>query len=397
MPLFKSHEDLLESTKSIEPWMIDLRRRLHQCPELLYDLHETASIVCETLDSLEISYQAGVAETGILATIGTGRSECIMLRADMDALPIKEEADVDFRSRNEGRMHACGHDCHTTMLLGAARLLKEREAELPGTVKLCFQPAEEGGAGGKRMCDEGAMTNPDVTKVFGIHVWPMIPTGCLTGRPGSFLAATNGFEIRVTGKGGHAAMPHLCVDPVVTAAKIITSLQTLIAREQSAVEPAVVSFTAVNGGSAFNVIPSEVTIKGTIRSLTSSNKDHLKSRLADAASSIAQADRCEAEFTTVGEDYPATFNDPALWDTVYGMGKELVGEDNFTICDPVLGGEDFAYYGAHAPTCFVALGCRNEAEGCVHGLHHPQFKVDEKALSIGTALHLAFVSKHHAN
>jgi len=394
MRLFEPNKDLLKHTKSIEQWIIDQRRRLHQCPELLYDLHETSSIVCEVLDSLDVDYRAGIAETGILATIGEGDSGCIMLRADMDALPIEEEAEVDFRSKNEGRMHACGHDCHAAMLLGAARLLKEREHELPGKVKLCFQPAEEGGAGGKRMCDEGVMVDPKVTKVFGLHVWPMIPTGCLTGRPGTFLAATNGFEIKVTGKGGHAAMPHLCIDPVVTAAKIVSSLQSLISREQDAIEPAVLSFTAVNGGSSFNVIPSEVTIMGTIRSLSSKNKDHLKKRLSEAASSIAESDRCKAEFGTIGEDYPETFNDTGLWDSVYSIGKKLVGEDNFEICDPILGGEDFAYFGAHAPACFVALGCRNEAKGCSQGFHHPQFKVDEGALHIGTALHLAFVSEH---
>ena len=330
----------------------------------------------------------------MLATIGHDDSSCIMLRADMDALPIVEAADVSFRSQNEGRMHACGHDCHIAMLLGAAKLLKEREQDLPMTVKLCFQPAEEGGAGGKRMCDEGVMTSPSVSKVFGLHVWPMIPTGQLTGRPGAFLAATNNFEIRVRGKGGHAALPHLCVDPVVTAAKIITSLQSIISREQNALEPAVVSVTAITAGSSYNVIPEEVTIKGTIRSMCSENRDQLKVRLAEAASGIALADRCQADFVSVGEDYPVTFNDPDLWDAVHRFGEGLVGEGNFELCDPLLGGEDFAYYGQYAPTCFVALGCGNEEEGCTYGLHHPQFKVDENALHLGTALHLAFVSEH---
>ncbi|MEM7583176.1 MAG: amidohydrolase [Acidobacteriota bacterium] len=394
MGLFEANKELLGLTKSIEPWILERRRRLHQCPELLYELHETSSVVCETLDSLGVAYQKGVAETGVLATIGNGGSSCIMLRADMDALPIAEAADVEFRSRNEGQMHACGHDCHTAMLLGAAKLLKEREHELPATVKLCFQPAEEGGAGAKRMCDEGVMDDPSVSKVFGLHVWPMIPTGQLTGRPGAFLAAANAFEIRVKGKGGHAAMPHLCVDPVVTAAKIVTSLQSIISREQNALEPAVISFTGIDAESTYNVIPSEVTIRGTVRSLSSDNKDHLKVRLAEAASAMALADRCEAEFVTVEEDYPTTFNDLELWDTVHGFGEKLVGEGNFDLCDPILGGEDFAFYGAYAPSCMVALGCGNESKGCTYGLHHPQFKVDEDALHIGTALHLAFVSEH---
>lgn len=395
MGLFEASKELLDLTKSIEPWIVDIRRRLHQCPELLYELHETSAIVCETLDSLDVEYRKGMAETGVLATIGQGGSDCVMLRADMDALPIEEAADVDFRSKNPGQMHACGHDCHTAMLLGAAKILKEREDELPGPVKLCFQPAEEGGAGGKRMCDEGAMVDPMVSKVFGLHVWPMIPTGELTGRPGAFLAAVNSFEIRVKGKGGHAAMPHLCIDPIVTAAKIITSLQSLVSREQDALEPAVLSFTAVDTNpSSYNVIPSEVTIKGTIRSLTSENKDHLKARVAEAASAIARSDRCEAEFVTVEMDYPATVNDPELWQTVNDLGERLLGEGSVKLSEPMLGGEDFAFYGAHAPSCIVALGCRNESKGCIYGLHHPQFKVDEDALHMGTALHLAFVSEH---
>ena len=189
-------------------------------------------------------------------------------------------------------------------------------------------------------------------------------------------------------------MPHLCIDPVVTAAKIITSLQSIISREQYAGDPAVVSFTSMDCASSYNVIPSEVTINGTIRSLTSLNKDQLKQRVAEAASAIARADRCEAEFVAVGEDYPETFNDPELWESVRNLGQKLLGDDSFEICDPVLGGEDFAYYGSYAPACFVALGCGNEAEGCTYGLHHPQFKVDENALHIGTALHLAFVAEH---
>ena len=397
MPLFDSNSQILEVCQAIQPWVVDIRRQLHQMPELLYELHETNRFVCQTLDELDVSYRSGLAKTGVLATIGTGDGRCVMLRADMDALPIEEQADIDFRSRNSGRMHACGHDCHTAMLLGAAKILKERESELAGTVKLCFQPAEEGGAGGKQMCEEGVMENPKVDKVFGIHVWPMIPTGQLTGRPGAFLAATNGFQITVTGKGGHAAMPHFCVDPVVTAAKIITNLQSLVSREQNPLEPAVISFTAIHGGEAHNVIPPVVTIKGTIRSLTSSNKDHLKQRVAESAKALAEADRCTAVFESCGTDYPETFNDPGLWNRVHQMGKSLFGESNFELCDPMMGGEDFAYYGAHAPACFVALGCRNESEGCVYGLHHPQFKMDESAFSLGTALHLAFVSEQLAN
>ena len=387
-------EKILRTAKEIEPWMIDIRRRLHQCPELLYELHQTSRIVCNELNNLDIPFESGIADTGIVATVGEDDSNCVMLRADMDALPIEEMADVGFKSKNSGRMHACGHDCHTAMLLGAAKILKQREGKIRGTVKLCFQPAEEGGAGGKRMCDEGVMHHPTVQKALGLHVWPMIPSGQLTGRPGTFLASSSIFEVKITGKGGHAAMPHLTNDPVAAAAKIITAVQTLISREQDPMEAGVVSITAINGGSAYNVIPSGVTIKGTVRSLSSANKDYLKVRISEIATALAAADRCEAVFTTIGEDYPVTSNDPELWDSVFEMGERIVGTGNFIVCSPTMGGEDFAYYGAYAPTCFIAVGCHNESQGCTYGLHHPQFKMDESVLHIGAALHVSFVSEN---
>ena len=389
--------ELLQSASAIEPWMIDIRRQLHQCPELMYELHETSAIVCKELEKLDISFERGIAQTGVVATIGTRDANCVALRADMDALPIHEEADIDFRSKNDGKMHACGHDCHTAMLLGAAKILKERESQLNGSVKLFFQPAEEGGAGAKQMCDAGVMDNPKVQKVFGIHVWPMIPTGQLTGRPGAFLASTNSFNITVTGRGGHAAMPHFTIDPVTTAAKIITEAQTLISREQDPLQGAVISFTAIQGGEAHNVIPSSVLIKGTIRSLSAANKDTLKQRLEEIATGIAKINHCTAKMDSRGIDYPEMSNDPALWQAVVAMGERLVGAGNFPVCDPMMGGEDFAFYGAHAPTSFVALGIQNETKGCVHGLHHPKFKVDESAFKIGAALHAAFALEHTAS
>lgn len=382
--------DLLSRTKAIEPWMIEIRRRLHQKPELLYELHETTKTVQEELDKLGIRYEAEIAKTGVVATIGTDRSRCIALRADMDALPIQEEADVEFRSKNDGKMHACGHDCHTSMLLGAGRLLKEMESDLKGTVKLIFQPAEEGGAGAEQMCKAGVMADPTVEKVFGIHVWPMLPSGMLTGRPGPFLASTSSFKITVKGKGGHAAMPHLAIDPVTTAAKIVLEAQTLVSREQDPLEACVISFTTIHGGSVYNVIPESVELSGTIRSLSSTNKDHLKTRLVEVAKGIATVNRCAATVDFPGVDYPATSNDPQLWDEVHSMCERIIGPNKFPICEPIMGGEDFAFYGDYAPTCFVAVGSGNEELGCTFGLHHPQFKVDESVFHIGTALHLAF-------
>jgi len=382
--------ELLEAAKSAQDWMVAIRRELHQHPELGYDLHETSRLVRNKLEELGIPYRFPVAETGIVATLGTGESPCVALRADMDALPIHEEADVPFRSRVEGKMHACGHDCHTAMLLGAARLLKEREGELQGTVKLLFQPAEEGGAGGSRMCEEGALSSPGVERVFGLHVWPFLPTGSIGSRSGTFLAATASLSITITGKGGHAAMPQYAIDPVTTAAKVVCELQTIISREVDPLQSGVVSITAVHGGEAFNVIPPSVRMLGTLRSLTTTGLEYIKTRVREIATLIAAANRCEAHVEFPDRDYPATVNDAYLWSVAQGLGRSLLGDASVQELAPVMGGEDFAFYAEQVPGCFVALGIRNEEQGAVYSVHHPRFKADEDALPIGSALHVAF-------
>jgi len=382
--------ELLEAARSAQDWMVAIRRELHMHPELGYDLHETSRLVREKLDELGIPYRFPVAETGIVATLGTGESPCVALRADMDALPIHEEADVPFRSRVEGKMHACGHDCHTAMLLGAARLLKEREGELQGTVKLLFQPAEEGGAGGSRMCEEGALESPGVERVFGLHVWPFLPTGSIGSRAGTFLAATSSVAITITGKGGHAAMPQYAIDPVTTAAKVVCELQTIISREVDPLQSGVVSITAVHGGEAFNVIPPSVEMWGTLRSLTTTGLEYIKTRVREIATLIAAANRCEAHVVFPDRDYPATVNDAYLWSVAKELGGSLLGEASVQELAPVMGGEDFAFYAEQVPGCFVALGTRNEELGAIYSVHHPRFKADEDALPIGSALHVAF-------
>src|SRR5947209_5420192 len=237
---------VLERATAAREWMVAIRRDLHQYPELGYQEFRTCELIRRTLDELGIPYRHPVAETGVVATLGGGDGPCVALRADMDALPITEEADVGFPSRNEGRMHACGHDCHTAMLLGAARVLKERESDIKGTVKLLFQPAEEGGAGGLRMCEEGALEEPRVERIFGLHVWPFLPTGSIGSRAGTFLAAAGMLQIEITGRGGHAAMPHLAIDPVTTAAKIICELQTILSRELDPLDSGVISVTSIH-------------------------------------------------------------------------------------------------------------------------------------------------------
>lgn len=380
----------LNEAEAIQDWMVEIRRTLHRHPELGYQEFQTSALVRRTLDQLGIPYRHPVAETGVIAQIGDGSGPCIALRADMDALPIREEADVAFRSEVDGKMHACGHDCHTTMLLGAARLLKAREAELKGTIKLFFQPAEEGGGGGGRMCEEGALEAPDVQRAFGIHVWPHLPTGTIGSRAGTFMAATGRFEIEVLGKGGHGAMPHFCIDPITTSAKLVADLQTIVSRETDPLESAVVSVTGIHGGEAFNVIPQSVRLFGTIRSLTTEGLSHLKDRIREIASHGTLANRCTAEIDFPGPDYPATVNDGACWEVARQIGKELLGPYSVHDLPPTMGGEDFAFYAEQVPACFVGLGIGSEEAGSTFSVHHPRFKMDERALPIGTALHVSF-------
>lgn len=376
--------------KELQEWIVGLRRELHRFPELSYHEVRTSALVRRTLDELGIPYRYPVAETGVVATLGRSDGPCVALRADMDALAIHEQADVPFRSEIDGKMHACGHDCHTAMLLGAAKILKRHEASLTGTVKLLFQPAEEGDAGAERMCQQGALENPKVQRVFGLHVWPALPTGTIGGRTGTFLAAAGQLNIVVHGQGGHAAMPHKAIDPVTTAAKVICELQTIVSRELDPLEPGVVSITMVHAGHAYNVIPPTVELSGTIRSLSLEGLRFLQQRVREIAERICEAHRCRAEVSFPGNDYPPTLNDAALWQVARELGSELLGAEHVVEQPPVMGGEDFAYYTQQAPGCFVALGMRNEAQGAVYNVHDPRFKMDETALPLGSALHVAF-------
>tara|TARA_B100000614_G_scaffold217468_1_gene202767 strand:+ start:282 stop:1472 length:1191 start_codon:yes stop_codon:yes gene_type:complete len=382
-----------EESKSISDWIVKIRRELHEHPELMYEEFRTSELIRRELDKLDIQYIHPIAETGVLASIGNGNGPCVALRADMDALPIHEETDVPFKSKIDGKMHACGHDCHVSMLLGAAKLLKDKESEINGTIKLLFQPAEEGGAGGKLMREEGALENPDVERIFGLHVWPQMPSGQIGSREGTFLAATSSLSLTVKGVGGHAAVPQLAKDPVLTSARIITNLQSIISRELDPLESGVVSITVINGGNASNVIPSEVKVKGTLRSLTMDGLKELQKRVKEISEGIAQTHGCEAIVEYVGNDYPPTVNDSEMWKFAKNVGIELLGDDNVSDLDAVMGGEDFAYYTEKVKGCFVVLGMNNPDIDATYSVHHPMFKADEDALHIGTALHTIFALK----
>ena len=381
--------EIASQSKEIHQWIIEKRRTIHRHPELMYEEFETSKLVQNTLKELKFPYKKDIAITGVVGTIGNDNGPCIAFRADMDALPIHEETDIDFKSEIDGKMHACGHDCHTAMLLGAARVLKENEDKIKGTIKLIFQPAEEGGAGGKMMREQGVLLDPKVQQIFALHVAGTIPVGTLASREGTLLAATSSIKILVKGKGGHAAAPHNTNDPVVTGSKIVVELQTLVSRELNPLEPGVISITMANAGSAFNVIPSTMELQGTIRSLTIEGVSNLQTRVKEVAQSIAKANRCEAEVSFPGNDYPPTINDAGCWQLGKSAAKEILGEENLIeMPDPIMGGEDFAYYTEEVPGCFSFLGVGNPDIDAVYDVHHPMFKVDEKALSLGTAIHV---------
>ena len=383
-------EEAKKEAEKISDWIIDIRRELHKHPELMYEEIKTSALVRRELDKLGISYQSPIAKTGVLASIGNGNGPCVALRADMDALPIHEETEVPFRSEVDGKMHACGHDCHTAMLLGAAKILKSKENEFNGTIKFLFQPAEEGGAGGKLMREEGVLENPAVERIFGLHVWPQMPTGQIGSREGTFLAATTFLDLTIKGVGGHAAVPHLTKDPVLTSAQIITNLQSIISRELDPLDSGVVSISAIQGGQAANVIPSEVKILGTLRSLTMDGLKKLQKRVKEIAENIAEAHGCEAIVEYPGNDYPPTVNDGEMWQFAKEIGSKMLGEENVGELDAVMGGEDFAYYTEKVKGCFVVLGMQNKEIDAIYSVHHPMFKADEDALHIGTALHTMF-------
>ena len=381
--------EIASQSKGIQQWIVEKRRTIHRHPELMYEEFETSKLVQNTLKDLKIPYKKDIAITGVVGTIGNGDGPCIALRADMDALPIHEETDIDFKSEIDGKMHACGHDCHTAMLLGAARVLKENEDKINGTIKLIFQPAEEGGAGGKMMREQGVLLEPKVQQIFALHVAGTIPVGTLASKEGTLLAATSSIKIIVKGKGGHAAAPHHTNDPVVTGSKIVVELQTLVSRELSPLEPGVISITMANAGSAFNVIPSTMELQGTIRSLTVEGVSKLQKRVKEVAQSIAEANRCEAEVSFPGNDYPPTINDAECWKLGKSAATEILGEENLIeMPDPIMGGEDFAYYTEEIPGCFSFLGVGNPDIDAVYDVHHPMFKVDEEALALGTAIHV---------
>ncbi|MEZ4505721.1 MAG: amidohydrolase [Thermomicrobiales bacterium] len=382
-----STRDLKNDIDEIMPGVIADRRHLHEHPELGFQEFETAKLVAERLESMGVEdIRTGIAVTGVTGLIkGTktgGPEKVVLVRADMDALPILEENDVDYRSKIDGKMHACGHDAHTSMLLGVGRLLLDRRDEFSGTVKLLFQPAEEGGGGARVMIEEGVLEDPPVDLVFGQHVAAEIPVGKIELRGGPCMAAADRFDILIKGRGGHGAQPHLTVDPIAVGAQIVTALQTIVAREVDPTKEAVVTVGAFIAGDASNVIPDTATMRGTLRSFDPEVRALLGRRVGEIATGIASAMRAEVEYR-YDPGYPATINDPVETEKVREIAAEVVGEENVITHDLQMGAEDFSYFLERKPGCFFFTGTRDEENGIYWGHHHPKFDVAEDGMAVG--------------
>ncbi len=384
-------QTLLTDARAAAGQLVEWRRHLHAHPELSGEEEQTAAFVAAKLREMGYRPTERVGGSwGLTADLVVDlKAPFVALRADMDALPIDEQNDLPYRSQRPGVMHACGHDAHTAMLLGAARILSQRRSELRTNVRLIFQPHEEKFPGGApAMIAGGALEN--VRCIFGIHICSNVPTGQIGTRPGPFMAAVNPFVMTVRGQGGHAAMPDQCRDPIVAAAQIITALQTIVSRNVPVAQPAVVSVTRISGGTADNVIPERVELEGTIRTFDDAVRRHVVERVRQLARQIGEALDVQVE-TSIREGYPALINDPQTTQAALDAARSIgFADDDLLTLDPQGGGEDFAYYCQKVPGAFVFLGARNPEKDCVWPHHHPRFNIDEAALPAGAALYAAF-------
>jgi amidohydrolase len=366
---------------------IAVRRHLHAHPELSYQEFETSLFVQEQLRVMGIGFEQK-ATTGLVALI-EGKdpsSRVIALRADMDALQIQEENQVPYCSVNEGVMHACGHDVHTSILLGAAKILQETKDQWSGTVKLLFQPGEEKNPGGASfMIRDGALQNPSPSGIIALHVHPGLPVGKLSFRKGRVMASADEIYITIKGKGGHAAAPHLTADTILIASQLIVSLQQIISRNNNPLSPSVLSICSIQGGHTTNVIPSEVKLKGTFRAMDEAWRFKAHELITKQAIGLVESMGAEIDLL-IDIGYPTVDNDPAFTGANWQLADTYMGKENVEETEMRMGAEDFGYYTQQIPGCFFRLGVRNEAKGIIHNVHTPKFDIDENAIETGIGI-----------
>ena len=384
------YENILRKARELRQQIVELRRDFHQYPEHAFREFNTAKKVEKILRDLGLETKMLANGTGVRGSLhGRKSGKTIGLRADMDALPIQEETDVPYKSINPGVMHACGHDAHTAMLLGAAMLLAEQREEIEGDVIFIFQPAEETGEGAKKMVEEGALAGVD--SILGIHVSSSFDSGTFSYHCGPTMAAGDFFEVKISGRGGHGGLPHLTVDPIPIAAQVVSVLQTLVSREIDPLESAVVSICGMEaGGKAYNIIPESATLRGTIRCHDPALREYLPRRVREILDGVVPAMRGHYEFNLM-ERFPVTINDERMTTLVAGVATELMGEDKVFQMRPLMASEDFSYYLQKVPGSFVFLGVgvKDKEKGLAYPHHHPRFDIDEDVLPTGTALNVA--------
>lgn len=380
--------------QALHPQIVEWRRKLHQKPELGFREKLTAEFVCQKLAEWGIEHQINIAQTGIVATIAGNRPGPVLaIRADMDALPIQEQNQVPYRSQHDGVMHACGHDGHTAIALGTACYLAQHRRDFAGTVKMIFQPAEEGPGGAKPMVEAGVLKNPDVDAIIGLHLWNQLPLGTVGVRAGALMAAVELFECKIQGKGGHGAIPQQTIDSIVVAAQVVNALQTIVARNVNPIESAVVTVGEFHAGTAENVIADSARLRGTVRYYSPQFEGFFGERIEQIISGICQAHGASYELD-YWQLYPAVINHPEMAGLVRSVAESVVETPAGIVPEcQTMGGEDMSFFLQEVPGCYFFLGSANPSRGLNFPHHHPRFDFDETALSMGVEIFVRCVEK----
>ncbi len=380
-------EKIKSLAKKYSDEFIQVRHHLHAHPELSYQEFETSKFIQSKLKEIGIDFEVK-ATTGVVAIIKgkDPESRVIALRADMDALPIQEENNVDYKSQNNGVMHACGHDVHTTILLGTAKILNEIKNDFEGTLKLIFQPGEEKNPGGASlMIKEGVLSNPAPQGILALHVHPELPIGKLSFRKGRVMASADEIYITIKGKGGHAAAPHLTTDTILIASHLVVALQQIVSRNKNPLSPSVLTISSFQGGHTTNVIPSEVKLMGTFRAMDEQWRYKAHELIKKVSTELVHSMGGEIDLL-IDVGYPTVDNDNSLTEAAWKLADDFMGKENILETEMRMGAEDFGYYTQQIPGCFYRLGVRNEAKGIIHGVHTPKFNIDESAIETGIGM-----------
>lgn len=388
------NNSLMEKIQGMKEWLIETRRLIHMHPELGFEEIQTSRLVSEWLGKFGLQVKEGLAKTGVIGLLkGKEKGKTVAIRADMDGLPMDEANPVPYASRIKGKMHACGHDAHVAILLGVAKFFSSIPDKVKGNIKFIFQPAEEGGGGGRVMVEEGVLECPKVDAVFGAHVFPFLPIGKVGINEREGMASADRFTIKIKGKGGHAANPHLSRDPILAAGHLVTQIHSIVSRNVDPLQSCVVTIGKIDGGTSFNIIPDEVELLGTVRTLHQQVREEVKSRIERITQGVVRS--FEMDY---GIDfkygYPVLINDPEMSKLVASACSKGIGEESVEFLRPLMGSEDFAYYLEKCPGSYFRLGCRNEEKGIIHPYHSNRFDIDEDVLPFGVEMFVRVIDRY---